>query len=183
MRARYLVVAVVIISLFAPVVAHATHTRVRDGNDTQGALDVRMARMKRDHPPRFLVRTFSGWSARGIWDRGYILIYFDTFGYLKGRKARFDYYGLIRSNGRSLAGELYRDRRQTRDRRIGRFKARKLDRRTVKATIAVRDKMRIGDNRDRFRWYVKTLYTSRSCKRVCIDRAPDARSVTERLRR
>lgn len=181
MRSRYLVVALVVGSMLAPMVANATHRRAWDGNDTRGVLDVRVVEMRRDRPPRFRIKTFSGWSVKRIWDRGYILIYFDTYGYLKGRRARFDYYGVIRSTGRRLRGKLYRDRKRTRDPQVGRFKAGKLNRRTVKATIAIRDEMRIGDNRDEFKWKVKTLYTGSRCRRVCIDRAPDSRSITERL--
>ena len=92
----------------------ATRAQVEDPNDTRGLLDVRRVWFEPEAaPPRWTVVTFSPWTEELTRDRGYVFVYLDTMG-----DERFDFYALIRSNGRRLSGSLWRDPKKGSDVRI-----------------------------------------------------------------
>ena len=172
-----LVVAIVVV----PLGAHASHLDLTDPNDTNGLLDVQEVGMWGNSPPRWRVFTYNGWSSAQLWDTGYILIYFDTLGPLKGKDARYDYYALLSSNGRRMRGLLFRDFKSRRDVRIGWLRTRKPGHRIVTVKIGVKRRMEIGGARKTYRWYVKTVSNGTGCRHVCIDRVPNDGGVVEPL--
>ncbi len=161
--------------LLVPLLAAADHLPVRDPNDVPGPLDIRTVSVRVGDDLVFLVRTHAGWRAKDIWDRGFVLVYLDTFG-----DARADYYALVRSTGRRLEGQLFRDRTRRPDFSVGRIAAFKPSRRSVSIRVPMR-KLRIGGTRLAFSWYAESLFTSGRCRRVCLDRAPDQGTVVEPL--
>lgn len=156
--------------------ASATHQVVRDPNDTRGKLDIRRVKIGGQRANRWQITTDRGWSVRGIFDRGYFLVHFDTFG-----DDDYDYYVLLRSDRRHMQGSLWRDRQRSRDELIGTADVRRPNRRTVKATVPMR-KMRFPEAAVNYRWHARTLFIRKGClKKVCIDRAPNRGAVLEPL--
>ncbi len=174
-RWNVLAAAVVGAAVALPLLALANHVDVRDGNDTKGLLDIRRVEVTGSERPRWEIVTFSDWSVRRIFDRGYFLIRLDTFG-----DERYDYYALVRSNGFRMKGTLVRDRRSKPDVNVARIEAVHPTRTSVKARIPLA-KTKIGRNRLTYRWQVQTLFSSDNCPRVCIDDAPNDRGVKEAL--
>jgi hypothetical protein len=176
MRER-LVAAVVLVGAaltVVPLFASANHAAVRDSNDTKGVLDVRRVAVKgKRERPKWQVVTFSGWSAASVWDQGYGLVYLDTFG-----EGRFDYYALVLSNGYSLNGTLWRDRKKKADYRVAKLHVARANRRSFTVKIPL-GKLKIPDARLTYRWYAETIVSSGACPRSCLDRAPDSGAVTE----
>ena len=161
-----------LLTLASPV--SATHSNVRDDNDVSGRLDIRRVDMLQGLPREWVLKTHKGFTAKRVFDKGYLLVYFDTFG-----DERFDYYVLLRPTRAKFKGELYKDARNgNNDVLLGQTDLRKPNRRTVTTTVPFR-KMRTPDGRLTYRWHARTIYTGPKCKRVCIDRAPEDRSVTE----
>ncbi|MDQ3661032.1 MAG: hypothetical protein M3454_08275 [Actinomycetota bacterium] len=152
---------------FPLLLALASHRDVRDDNDVKGRLDLRKVSIY-GRPRVWNIRTYEGWSSRAIWDRGYLLVHLDT---LAGE--RFDYYALVYSNGRSMQGDLFRDRSEKADYRVARLRAWRPSRRALKVRIPL-SKTNVGEGRSFFRWQVRTLFTGRKCRRSCIDLAPVA---------
>ena len=166
MRARLVALPPALILLALPaLVALASHRDVRDGNDVKGRLDLRKISIY-GRPRVWNIKTYGSWSARRIWDRGYLLVHLDT---LAG--ARFDHYALVSSDGKGMKGVLVRDRMKRADFRVGKLRAWRSSRRGVKVTIPLA-KAKIADGRDFFRWQIRTLFTGRGCRRSCIDFAP-----------
>ncbi|MDQ3955183.1 MAG: hypothetical protein M3285_06515 [Actinomycetota bacterium] len=160
---------------FAPQAA-AHHMIVRDQEDTPGRLDVRRVEVVGSSPRSWIIKTYRTWGARGIYDKGYLLIYLDTFG-----GNRFDYYVLIQSLKRKLKGSVWRDLKNANDFVVGPTKINRSNRRTVRTTVPFR-KLRVPDTQADYRWHVRTIYLKRSCwKAVCMDRAPQGGSVVEPL--
>ena len=182
MKRRLFVSMVAIAILVMPLSARANHLDLKDANDTNGPLDVQEVGVWGDTPLRWRIFTYNGWSSAGIWDQGYIAVYFDTYGPLRGKGARYEYYALLSSNGRRMRGLLFRDFRSRPDVRIGYLRTRKPDRRTVTVRIPVKRKMEIGGARTVYRWYVKTIYNGAGCGHVCMDRVPDSGGVAEPIR-
>ena len=151
----------------------AEHSNVRDRNDVQGRLDLRAVDMRDGPPRRWILKTHKAFSANRIFDRGYLLVYFDTYG-----TKRFDYYVLLRPNRHKIVGELFKDRKDAKDEQLATTKVRKPGKRSVVTTVPFRE-MRKGEAALTYRWHARTLYSGRGCRRVCIDRAPNARSVEE----
>jgi hypothetical protein len=152
----------------------AHHVVARDGNDTGGSLDVGNAKVRGRQPHKMFVSTRKGWTARKIFDRGYFLVYLDTFG-----NERFDYYILIRAERKRLKGSLWRDLRVKSDKFVSRTKVRKPRRRTVRTGLPFNE-MKTRARRWSYRWLVRTLYTGPgACRNVCIDRVPNNRAVVE----
>lgn len=148
----------------------------RDSDDARGPLDVRRVAKVFLKRPLWKVETYDRWTARRILDRGYMLVYLDSFG-----DERADYYVLVRSAARRLRGLLFRDRlRPARDRRIARIDVWRVDLRSASFRVPLR-KMIVGSRRRVLRWYAQTLLTSRLCKRVCFDRVPDSGLVEDAL--
>jgi hypothetical protein len=174
--ARLAIVAVLAATtaLVFMVLAGASHRDLRDGNDTRGSLDVRKVKsFGAIKKPGWRIITDERWIVRRMQDRGFALVNLDTFG-----DARFDYYALIASNGSRMKGTLWRDRISKRDRRVSTLAVWRADRRSVSVRIPLR-KVKRGDKRLEYRWYIQTLYTSSNCKQVCIDRAPNRGAISD----
>lgn len=154
------------------ITAQAQHLDVSDRRDTRDALDISDVQVDRVSNPRFWVKTWGRWTVKDIFDRGYVLVFFDTFG-----SSRFDYYALVRSRGNRLEASLWRDFRRSNDRQRARLLVRRRNRRSVNVIVPLR-KMYVG-RRVHYGWRVQTLMTSRTCRRVCFDLAPDEGAVME----
>ncbi|HJR44811.1 MAG TPA: hypothetical protein VJ927_04345 [Actinomycetota bacterium] len=168
-----LLAAIVGVASVVPLLAVASHVDVRDPNDTKGLLDVRRVSLKGSERPTWNIITFNDWSVVEMFDAGYFLVRLDTFG-----KARYDYYGLVRSDGFAMRGTLVRDRRSKPDFNVGSITAWHPTRTSVKVRIPLR-KMKIGGDRLTYGWRVQTLFSG--CARVCIDDAPDDGGVREQI--
>ncbi len=131
-----------------------------DHNDAHGFLDV--GKVETDlasDVPVWKVVTRSRWSVFRMWDRGFILIYLDTFG-----ADPADYYALVRSTGKRLRGALYRN-----GHRLAPVGVWREGRRSVSVRIPLRNLFPVVARRF-YRWRVLTL-TDR-CRRTCFDRVP-----------
>ncbi len=156
-----------------PLIATADHAGVVDRNDTKGPFDVRRVRVQGTRSPRYDVVTFPRWTVARVWDRSYGFVFFDTFG---GEAP--DYYVLARSDGYRMKALLYRDRARKKDRVIGKVKAWRPGKRSFAVKVPLR-KMTFPEQRLLYYWWVLTLHTGTSCKRVCFDRAPDRDRIAE----
>jgi hypothetical protein len=156
-----------------PWIASADHAGVRDPNDAKGPFDVRRVKVQGTRRPRYDVVTFPRWTVARIWDRSYALLYFDTFG---GEAP--DYHVLVRSDGYRMRALLYRDKARKKDRVLGKVKTWRPGKRSFAVRVPLR-KMKFPVQRLVYHWWVQTLHTGPECKRVCFDRAPDGRRVTE----
>ena len=150
---------------------------VRDANDTRGALDVRSVHRVGGDRPIWRIVTRARWRARLVFDRGYLLVYVDTFG-----KRRADYYALLWSNGKRMRGTLVRDRRRgRRDRTRGPVTVWRRNRRSASVRIPL-DRLFFPQGRPFYRWHVRTLMIKGRCpKSVCIDRGPDRGAIRQHL--
>lgn len=167
------VVAVVVALLAAGTPAAASHSDQTDSNDTSGVLDV--AAVYHRHavvPPSWEVVTFARWTPKSIWDAGYILVWIDTLG-----DESPDYYALVRSTGRGVAGSLWRDRRR-KDAFVGRLRTTRGNQRSVRVAVPFR-KMEIGTHRVVYRWSVQSILTGGPCSRPCFDLVPDGGAQVE----
>ena len=173
---RSLVAALLAIVLLPAVPSSANRVDVADRNDTAGLLDVRMVKGW-GSPPRWKIATYSRVRARQIWDRGYLLVFFDVFG-----NARYDYYALVRSTGRRMAAALWRDRAEQSDIYVVELDVTRPTRRTLQVKVPL-TLMRHPDERLHYVWSVQTLLTGRSCPNVCFDFAPNGEGVTEPRKR
>ncbi len=171
-RARIALTAVVSIAvLAAPAIAGIPG--IRDPNDTRADLDVRKVERFGIDRPGFHIITCCRWRAKGIWDRGYALVRFDTF---DGK--RFDYYALVRSNGSKLLASLWRDRRDS-DTYITSLQEWRPNRRSLTVRVPLSRMFLGGPRRLTYRWKVQTMLTGDRCRRVCFDRAPNNSAVKE----
>jgi hypothetical protein len=172
-RARLLACVAITVCAFAPLLAKAEHFDVVDPADTKGPLDVVRVEVEGIDTLDFTVVAEGSWDAQGIHDKGYILVYFDTF-----RSERFDYYALVRSTGRRLVGRLWRDRVRKPDLGVASLRVTRSsdDGMTVSVPVAL---MKSDVTRLHYSWYVQTLMTSHRCPRVCFDFAPDEGAVLE----
>lgn len=175
MRARF-VLGFLILSLVAvPWLASARHANLADPRDTDGLLDIKEVRLHGEKRPTWKTITFPKWGTERIFDRGFALVNIDARG-----DRHFEYYALVRSVGSGMRGELFRNRKKKSDYSVGSLKVWRPDLRSVSVRIPLR-KLRIGDNRTYYRWFVQTLMTGSACPRVCIDRAPDEGAVRQPL--
>jgi hypothetical protein len=168
-----LAIVVVATALVLPLIARARHIDVTDQNDVRGLLDVRLVKTFGEERPGFRVFTFNPWSNREIFERGFILVFFDTLG-----TKRSDYYVLAKSTSTRMVASLYRDRQYKQDRRVASASVWRPSRRSVTIQIPL-GRMKFGSNRLVYRWYVETLFTNRRCPRVCFDFAPNNDVVVE----
>jgi hypothetical protein len=153
--------------------AAANHTDQTDANDTRGVLDVAAVFHRHDAvPPSWEIVTFARWTPGSIWDAGYLLVWIDTLG-----DEDPDYYALVRSTGRGVAGSLWRDRRR-KDTFAGRLRTNRANQRSVRVAVPFR-KMEIGDHRTIYRWSVQTILTGGPCSRPCFDLVPDGGAQIE----
>jgi hypothetical protein len=169
----------VALGVIAAVAAQGLGARaasLADDDDARGALDVRVVTKVFRRRPVWRVTTHDRWRPRRLRDRGYVLVFLDTFG-----GARFDYYVVVRAAERRLRGLVWLDRRPPRsDRRIAYLPVWRRDRRSLTLRLLLQ-RLTVGRNRDSYRWYVQTVMTSGGCRRACFDRAPDSGAVTEEL--
>ena len=169
--------ALLLTGLVASARTPAIHTSQEDPNDANGALDVRLVELHHSTPttPVWTFVTFSTWTVDRMWDKGYLLVYLDTYW-----SDRPDYYALIRSDGDRLRGELFRDKVDGPDVFLQDLTVWRGDahRAAVKVPLSA---MRIGTVRSVYSWYTVTLLTSAICPSVCLDRVPDAGMVEQLL--
>ena len=155
------------------MIARATHQDLGDRNDTRGTLDLRAVSSSGGiEYPRWTFRTFEKWRAAEIFDRGFFVLQFDTFG-----DTHFDYYALLRSEGGRLKGSLHRDFVRRRDERVSGLNLSRPGRSSVRVRVPLK-KMKFGERFD-YRWVSQSLWTGPKCRNVCIDRAPDRGAVVE----
>ncbi|MDQ4142848.1 MAG: hypothetical protein M3198_03735 [Actinomycetota bacterium] len=167
------VVALAALTLLMPS-ASARHVDVRDPNDVEGRLDIRRVDMRQGPPRKWVIKTYEGFHSDRIFDRGYLLVYFDTFG-----SHRADYYVLLRPTRDKIKGNLWRDAKEgENDFMISSTRVRRANRRTISTTVPFK-KMRTPKDRVNYRWHVRTIYSGPNCRRICIDRAPETRWVIE----
>ncbi len=177
MRRFGFVVTIALLSLLVTVPATATHLDVVDLDDTSGPLDVsRVITRGETWRPIWRISTYNRWTARRIWDTGYLLVWLDTFG-----TDRYDYYVLVRSTGSRLQALLFRDRINRPDRLVSTLTRWRPDDRTVSVLVPL-SKVSLPETRTYYRWAVQTLYTGDICRRVCMDFAPDMGAVREQVR-
>lgn len=174
-RVTALLVGAATLAMVVSFGASASHSDILDPDDTPGWLDVRRVITEGSARPRWKVVTWGSWRATQIWDAGYVTINLDTFG-----TPAPDYYILVGSVGTHLFGELWRDRVTKRDFRVSGVRVWRDSRDSLTARIPLA-KMTIGNRRVAYTWYVETLFTSDSCRRVCFDLVPDSGVVTEPL--
>jgi hypothetical protein len=147
-----------------------------DPNDVSGRLDVRTVTFDPEAgPPTWTVLTFSTWTVRELWDRGFFLVRIDTMG-----SSRPDYYALVRSTGTELEGSLWRDTRRGADRFVRFVTVTKASGGRIAVEVPF-GSLEFGATRASYRWSVVTLYTGEACRRTCIDHVPDAGAVTQPL--
>jgi hypothetical protein len=177
MKARLALVIVVLVtvgSLFA-MFAQASHQDITDGNDVKGNLDIRSVyTFGKTHNPGWKINVSSRTTAVQLRDRGFFLVYLDTFD-----DGAADYYLLVSSNGSKLVGKLWRDRTGAPDRKLGKVPVWRSNKSSATVRVPLGDMNMGGKERLTYRWWVKTLFTGRNCHRVCIDRAPNESAVTE----
>ncbi|MBA2311541.1 MAG: hypothetical protein H0V97_01935 [Actinobacteria bacterium] len=167
-------VALTVCLLLISAPAFAAHKKVRDANDVDGLLDLRAATVY-GAPRIWNLKTYNSWTPKAIRDKGFLLVYYDTFG-----DERYDYYALLRSTGNRMQGTLWRDRVSKSDYRVSFLETWRSDKRSAKVRVPL-GRMRFGTNRDSYKWYAQTIITGPSCKRTCFDRAPNRKGVTEPL--
>ena len=168
-----LLAALVGLAVALPLLAVASHVDVRDADDTRGLLDVKRVAVTGTRRPTWQVITFSDWTVARLWDKGYFLVRLDTFG-----SPRYDYYALVRSDGREMKGTLVRDRQGERDVNVTRLTAWHPTRTSIKVRVPL-SRMRIGERRLQYFWQIQTLFSNKTCTQICIDDAPNDRGVAE----
>ena len=170
---RRIVIFSLAIVMFLTLPALASHEDVTDKQDVAGRLDVRRVKMTDEKPREWFITTYQGHRAERIFDKGYFLVYFDV-----RNNERFDYYLLLRPTWDGIKGNLWRDYPKANDEIVGRSRVRHPSNRTIRATVPFR-RMLIPEGRLEYSWQVRTIFTGKSCRRVCIDKAPDVGTVTE----
>ena len=175
MKERFALGALILALVAVPWLASAQHANLDDPRDTNGLLDIKQVRLHGEKRPSWKVITFPRWGTERIFDRGYALVNIDARG-----DAHFEYYALVRSIGSKMEAELFRNRKSKPDYSVSGLDVWRSDRKSVSVRIPLR-KLRIGDERTFYRWFVQTLMTGSQCQRVCIDRAPNEGSVQQPL--
>jgi hypothetical protein len=159
-------------SLGAP--ARAIRTNLSDANDVHGLLDVRSVVFRYEPGPYvWAFGTFGSWSVARVWDLGSFFVELDTFG-----SRGIDYVVAVRSDGRSMIGDLFRRRFDGQEQHLLRLSAWRSGSRGVGIEVP-RSAVRIGANRTSFFWSATSLFTGRRCAASCIDRAPNGGAMIE----
>jgi hypothetical protein len=167
------VVGAVLAAVALPVLA--SKLLITDPNDTRGLLDIHEVRLRDvdGSPPSWTVITFSDWTTRKLWDRGYVLLNLDTLG-----TPETDYYALVRADRDRLRGSMWRHRTEARDVRLFNVEVRRRGDNGVAVWVPLR-RLIVGVHRTVYRWSVTTLFTGGTCRRTCIDLAPDDSMVEQ----
>lgn len=158
-----------VIALAAP----SFHGDIDDPNDTKGVLDVRRVRLDHEGGTEVTVITFARWTPASIWDRGNAYIFLDT-----AAQEVPEYFVLVRSTGSDLQASLWRDRRHGRDVLLRKLTVRRKSPDGVSVSIPVKS-LEFGPARESYSWWAATTFTSRLCRRTCVDRAPDSGAVEQ----
>jgi hypothetical protein len=133
-----------------------------DGNDTPGAVDVRMVDTG-GGPGTWRVGWFGRASKRQLWDVGYVVVSIDT-----REGPGFDFHIVVRSTGRRMVGLLLRDGvRQP----VGKVGARRPGGRGVWIAVGL-DRLAPAPERAYYRWAVATMWGEGRC-RPCFDPVPN----------
>jgi hypothetical protein len=168
-------VVLVAVASLSTIFAQATHQDTKDGNDVRGNLDIReVKRLGQTPTPGWKINVSSANSERVLRDRGFFLVYLDTFG-----DSQFDYYALVSSDGSKMLAKLWRDRLNRPDINLGKLSVWRADKLSVSVQVPLSKVNTGGKERLTYRWFVKTLFTGEQCHRVCIDRAPNKNALTE----
>lgn len=163
------VAGVTVAAMAAGPIPAGSRGQIDDPNDARGPLDMRRVWFDDpvDAPPNWTIVTYGAWHPKQLLDSGFVFVYLDTTG-----TDRAEYYVLIRSVGRALAGSLWRD-----PVRGGDIKLLPIDvTRASNASLAVEipvGQLEVGPFRTFYGWYAVTTFTGRVCRATCIDRAPD----------
>ena len=179
-RARgLLLVLVVFVLVLAPAAPVFAVTKVPDGNDARGILDISHATRYGKGPLSFRITMFESFTARQTWDRGFLFVFIDSFG---DRKP--DYFAYVASEGDRFKARLkrYYPRRHV-SRTVAKLTLWRPDHRSVTVKVPV-PKLHFPSTRDVYRWYAQTMFGSGKCKRaLCFDWAPNLRigPVIERV--
>jgi hypothetical protein len=159
-------------SLGAP--ARAIRTSLSDANDVHGLLDLRSVVFRYEPGPYvWALATFGSWSVPNVWDRGSFVVELDTFG-----SRAIDYVVAVRSDGRSMIGDLFRRRFDGQEQHLLQLSAWRSGSRGAGVDVP-RDAVRIGANRTSFFWSATSLFTGRRCAASCVDRAPNGGAMIE----
>jgi hypothetical protein len=169
----FLVAGMIAIVAVAAIASPAFHSDLGDDNDTEGLLDVRRVRLDHEGGTEATVITFADWTPASIWDRGNAYVFLDTQG---GEDA--EYFVMVRSTGSELQGSLWRDRRDRRDVFLRNVKVRRKSADGLSVAIPIKS-LEFGGFRDSYMWWAMTSFTGQSCRRTCLDRAPDEGSVEQ----
>ena len=165
----------ILVALFVVTPAAGEHVVVTDGNDTRGRADIKKVRVERDGPRKWKIRTFRGWRVNDFFEKGWFVINLDTIG-----DRSMDYFVFVRAKRRRLGAAIWRERQNQDDVLVAHVKARKV----TKALMSVKvpfSKLKVGDSRLEYRWYVRSMWSAPKCPRVCFDRAPNRRVISEPL--
>lgn len=165
----------VVAALAMAMPAGATHTNQTDPNDTRGPLDARAVRFTHGGDPRWQVLTFTRWTVNEMWDRGYVIVELDT-----RRDDGIDHLAVVRSDGRTLTGTLYRVRSDGRQVEIGPLDTDKAGAHGAWVSVALHT-LTIGSDRTSYFWSLLTSFTGGGCPRTCLDRVPDEGMVEQLL--
>ena len=172
--ARGALVLLIGAALLVPMLAAANHEIVSDGNDTKGRLDIKKVKTSGLKNPEFKVVTHRTWSVKKMWDIGFVMVSFDTFD-----DKTFDYYALVRSNGKELKGRLYKDRARKPDKKIAKVKVWRDNNKSVTVRVHLEDMRLGGKNNLTYRWFAQTILSGTVCKNVCFDFAPNNGAIKE----
>jgi hypothetical protein len=166
----FAVACVTVVGVTAAALAGGPSPRaqVQDPNDTRGLMDVRRVWFEPEvHPASWTIVTYAALTPERTRDRGYVFVFLDTMG-----DARFEYYALIRSNGRRFSGSLWRDPTRGSDVRLLGLGVRQDSDSSVAVRIPL-GQVDFGAFRTVYRWSVVTTYTGGTCRATCIDHVPD----------
>ncbi len=163
------VVGVAVVAMAAGPVVPGPRAQVDDPNDTRGPLDIRRVWFEdpADAPPNWTIVTYGPWHPKRLYDRGFTFVFLDTTG-----TDRAEYYVLIRSVGRALAGSLWRDPKRGGDIKLLPIGVTRSSNASLTLEIPLR-KLEVGPFRTYYGWYAVTTFTGRVCRATCIDRTPD----------
>ena len=141
-----------------------------DGDDTRSALDLRAVNATYAGADlTFTIATYGRWPRLAMVDRGFFAVHLDP-----GTGQR--YFALVRFTRRRTLAILFR-KEGTRGVRLSRLRVRRSDRASVSVWIPAQ-RLGLTTPGQAYAWRVQSLWTGRKCKRVCLDRAPDAADAT-----
>lgn len=167
------VTVVAVVALAVP--AGAQNTDQADPNDTEGRLDLEAVRFDASGAPTWRLVTFSAWTVRAIWDRGYLMVQLDTKG-----DAAVDFVAVVRSNGRRLVATLFRLRRSGGQAEIASLRTEKSGSSAAWVSVPLRE-VSMGPNRTSYFWSALSSFTGGNCSRTCLDAVPDEGMIEQPL--